>query len=294
MTKECFPGFLANGYSQRFLKAHSFNLSGQWATNRAFTLIELLVVISIIALLIGLVLPTLGNAMRASRSIVCASNQRQLMIGWNEVVERHEGKTPLISHLTAEPTTLGPSIRPWNDALPEVFGWEQPEMVHPIPAGNHTAYCPQYPATYGGDGTDHVNGFSIPRRYLGYTVNVQWLPGESTRLEWIKGKPVFLSPSGYRVWDRLTSPSSYVMLGEPKLYEIPTGPVVFRRTASNIGESPFGNEGPQPGDTMPHWGMEFIHDGATNAAFADGHVSTLQQQDLMNQLQEVPSVLLNR
>lgn len=56
-----------------------------------FTLIELLVVIAIVALLISIMLPALGRARASARSVVCASNQRQLVTAFTLYTDNHRG-----------------------------------------------------------------------------------------------------------------------------------------------------------------------------------------------------------
>ncbi|MBP8305254.1 MAG: prepilin-type N-terminal cleavage/methylation domain-containing protein [Phycisphaerae bacterium] len=61
-------------------------------TRRGFTLVELLVVISILAVLMAILMPSLRQARDQARRIHCISNVRALTLGWLMYKDEHSGR----------------------------------------------------------------------------------------------------------------------------------------------------------------------------------------------------------
>src|SRR5687768_16048330 len=72
-------------------------MSRKKGTNKGFTLLELLVVIGIIAVLIGILLPTLAAARRSANNAACLSNARQLTMAAMLFAHEHRGYVPTAS-----------------------------------------------------------------------------------------------------------------------------------------------------------------------------------------------------
>lgn len=88
------------------------------SARRGFTLIELLVVISIIALLIAILLPSLGKARDAAKSITCLSQTRQFRIGVTFYNDDFDGFYP-----TAGRAFHGQWMSPnWSGAVAHYLG----------------------------------------------------------------------------------------------------------------------------------------------------------------------------
>lgn len=75
---------------------------------KGFTLIELLVVISIIALLLSILMPSLQKAKEMARKTICGSNVRQIAIGLHSYATDNDGRMPLVRYWSQATQDIGP------------------------------------------------------------------------------------------------------------------------------------------------------------------------------------------
>ena len=117
-------------------------------SRRGFTLIEMLVVISIIALLIALLMPSIKRSRESARAVNCLSNQRQVLLAIGHYTEDYQGTVPA-SYAYGEGHTWAFRVKPY---IPSVAGDPNVGAFFsnaPPPTVRTVLHCPSEP-THGG------------------------------------------------------------------------------------------------------------------------------------------------
>ena len=228
---------------------------------QGFTLIELLVVIAIIAILAGLLLPTLTRAKSKARGIQCLGNQRQLSLAWRMYVEDNHDMLVYASEDPANRATYGYSwtvgfmdFDPNNRANWDPDVGIKKSLLWPYCGKNLAIWkCP----------SDHssvvVNRVSMPR-VRSVSMNLFLGGWGGTDGGW--GPAV----SNYQIYFR------YSDLVDPG----PARTFVFtdmREDSIDMGNFGVNMAGwPDRPDHYGFWDLPgFYHNGSGNFAFADGH-----------------------
>jgi len=130
-----------------------------------FTLVELLVVIGIIAVLISILLPALAKAREQARTVVCASNLRQLMFGFIMFANEHHQTMPGGQYDVAN---RDPAKQDWLMGNGDWTTAPQAGTVWPHVKDRHVYLCPSQDRVRAGIGYG-TNGHFDYAMFLSFT-----------------------------------------------------------------------------------------------------------------------------
>ena len=246
----------------------------QWSRS-AFTLIELLVVIAIIALLIGILLPSLGSARELSRGSVCLSNQRQLGVAFMGYCNDYDERLP--PHAYADSDLVSASgfrgaSRTW--CVADVPG--SPEqvfaegLISPYLDGvSQIGGCPSWdpPESYM-DAIYSSTGFpQLPQIDYAYNGRMLGIPGPDGPARWI----------GFRL-SRLRSLTTTILTVDHAILVEGFGDGLVFSLEFELDPPVADTYAPRAGASVDSSGasVHARHRGASNVLWGDGHVSAKQ------------------
>jgi prepilin-type processing-associated H-X9-DG protein/prepilin-type N-terminal cleavage/methylation domain-containing protein len=259
-----------------------------------FTLIELLVVIAIIAILVSLVLPALAQAKKTAKSAACKSNQRQLAIAsMTYTLDNDDWLNPL---QTAVPnsdveTTYRVILWEYVGHTPSIY--DCPAEINAVYADGISAYD----ASYGGFGLDPGTDWSLIYGVAGpyekwnqsgigvagaHWIHVDGNPDPTAQVSSMPfGRPIEQGYyEGMHKSSEMSAPSKLIWYGDggcgsPATWADDSWWIKNTDTSGGGSEDQAGFNRLE----QDQFGCQ-RHNGKANYAFADGHVESLNPNEI--------------
>ena len=252
---------------KHFVKSNS-SVNGQLTVcRRAFTLIELLVVIAIIAILAGILMPSLQQSREKAKSIQCISNQKQQGIFMHSYAQDYSGTVTIRAGADG---FCGTSERMWPVILYQKKYAPSTRWFICPGLDIHQAYSGEKLLSSGGGKN-------------GYGYRTSYMLADSSTSNIYKN---FRTPEGWAIFKRYykensSSVDQLVLL----LKNIRTSPAQIYLFADTVMlDSTSNYYKKQYKEFQEYYStntrMHFRHNGYANLTYADGHAASHSLQDV--------------
>lgn len=232
-------------------------------TNKAFSLVELLVVVTIIALLVSILLPSLNRAKREVKNVNCQSNVRQLGLANFGYALENEGRlVPAAKdiHLSHNGHHRWHGYREHaNDPFYPLRG-----PLASYLADGEVKQCPSFTEFY----TGPVQSESYEKGNGGYGYNLVYLGSQN----WKPGLYMAQANARTTMLEEIGSPAGTLMFADTAILHQVSG--VTRTIEYSFTQAPYHLiNGEIVISLMPQPSLHFRHEGRNNITWADGHVT---------------------